>query len=69
VKRHSEFISNSYKEKYLVGIHLYIVQRFGPLSWREAWWHTGRHGAGEIAESFTSRSAGRERKTEPGLNT
>ena len=65
MKRHSEFISNSYKEKYLVGIHLYIVQRFSPLSWQEAWWHTGRHGAGEVAESSTSGSAGSRKESEP----
>ena len=32
----------------------------------EAWWHIGRHGAGERAESSTFRSAGnrkRERET------
>lgn len=27
------------------------VQTFSPLSsWWEAWWHVGRHGAGEEAE-------------------
>lgn len=31
------------------------VQTFSPLSsWWEAWWHVGRHGAGEEAETLTS---------------
>jgi hypothetical protein len=34
----------------------------------EAWWHTGRHGAGEVAECSTSGSAGgRERDTDTSL--
>ena len=33
---------------------------FNPLSsWQEAYWHTGRHGAGEGAESSTCESIGR----------
>jgi hypothetical protein len=42
------------------------VQRFSPLSslW-EAWWHTGRLGVGEVAESSTTRSTeSREREGE-----
>jgi hypothetical protein len=39
------------------------VQRFSPLSsWQEAWWHAGRHGAGEVAESSKSGSAGSRKK-------
>ena len=38
-------------------------QRCGPLSRQEAWWHTGRHGAREGAESSTYRSAS-NRKTQ-----
>lgn len=35
------------------------VQRLSPLSsWWEAWWHTGKHGAGEVTEGSTSRLAG-----------
>ena len=31
------------------------VQTFSPLSsWQQTWWHTGRHGAGEGAESSAS---------------
>jgi hypothetical protein len=53
VKRHRDH-SNSYKGKHLIGTGLQ-VQRFSSLSsWREAWWHAGRHGAGEVAESSTS---------------
>jgi hypothetical protein len=36
-------------------IELGLAYRFSPLpSWWEAWWHTGRHDAGERAESSTS---------------
>ena len=35
---------------------------FSPLSLQGAWQHTGRHGAGKIAESSESRAtAGREK--------
>lgn len=35
------------------------VQRFIPLlAWWEAWWLEGRHGAGEVTESSTSRWTG-----------
>jgi hypothetical protein len=55
---------NSYKEKHFVEAGLQ-VQRFSPLlPWQEAWWHAGRHGAGEGAKSFTSVSAvSRKRET------
>jgi hypothetical protein len=44
----------SYKGQYLIGAGLQ-VQRFSPLSsWREAWQHPGRPGAGEGAERSTS---------------
>jgi len=55
---------NSYKMKHLTGAGLQF-QRFGPLSlWQEGWLHTGRHGAGDVAESSTCRSPG-SRKREP----
>jgi hypothetical protein len=42
---------NSYKGKWLT-----VSKRSTPLpSQLEAWWHTGRHGAGKVAESSTSR--------------
>lgn len=43
------------------------VQRFSPLSslW-EAWQHTGRLGAGDVAESSKSRSAGSRERDEGG---
>lgn len=35
------------------------AQRFSSLlSWWVTWWHVGRHGAGDGAESFTSQSPG-----------
>ena len=34
------------------------VQKFGSLSWWEAWWHASRYGAGEAADS-------RKKETEP----
>lgn len=44
---------------YLQSLGPVPFQRFSPLSsWWKAWWHTNRHGAGERAESFASRSAG-----------
>jgi hypothetical protein len=50
-----------------------MVQRFSLLrSWSEAWWYTGRHGAGEVAESSTSGSIGsskRQSVTGPGLSS
>jgi hypothetical protein len=34
---------------------LLTVQRFRLLSsWWEAWWHAGRHGAGEVTQSSTA---------------
>jgi hypothetical protein len=54
------------KESILIGAGLWF-QRFSPLSaWQEAWWHAGRHGAGEGAESSTSRYSRTQRET-PGL--
>ena len=50
VRRH-QGSGDSYKGKRLDGAGLQF-QRFHPLSsWREAWQHAGRHGAGEGAES------------------
>jgi hypothetical protein len=61
MKRHHDH-GKSYKEKYLIGTGLQ-VQRFSPLlSWWVAWQHAGRHGAGEGAESSTSRLAGSRTK-------
>lgn len=41
---------------------------FSPLSsWLGAWWPAGRHGAGELAESPTSRSIGSMRRKTLGL--
>lgn len=37
---------------------LAYILKFSPLSsWQGAWWHAGKPGAGEAAESSTSRSA------------
>jgi hypothetical protein len=68
MKRHYDH-SHSYKGKHLFGDWL-TVQRFSPLSsWREAWWHAGRHGAEVVVESSTSRSEGsRKRKMTLGLD-
>ena len=58
---------NSCKLKYLIGTGLQF-QRFSPLSsWQKAWWHTGRHGAGEGTESSTSRSTGSRKRKSLGL--
>ena len=46
------------KREHLIGAGLQF-QRFSPLSsWQGAWWHAGRHGAGELTESSTSASEG-----------
>ena len=60
----------SYKRKHLLRAGLQ-VQRFSQLSslW-EAWWHAGKHGAGEGAKSSTSGSiSSRKRQwaTRPGF--
>jgi hypothetical protein len=52
VKRYHDH-SKSYKGKLLIG---------SLSSWQEAWRHTGRHEAGEIAESSTSRSANNRKR-------
>jgi hypothetical protein len=55
VKRRHDHITFSYIEKHFLGTG---SQRFSPLSsWQEVWWHTGRHGAREVAESSTPRLA------------
>lgn len=37
--------------------------RFIPLlSWRKAWWHTGRHGPEEVAWNFMPGSAGSKKR-------
>ena len=43
----------AYKGRHLIQSDLYS-QRFSPLSWREARWHSGRHSAREGAENPTS---------------
>jgi len=51
VKRHHDH-GNSYKGKHFIEAGLQI-QRFNPISpGQEAWWHTGRHGVGKVAESL-----------------
>ena len=60
-KRHHDH-GNSYKGKHLIEAGLEF-QRVSPLSsWQESWQHTGRHGAGEIAESSTSEFIGSRNK-------
>lgn len=59
-KRHHDH-RNFYKWKHLTGVATLQFQRFGPLSWRSPWWlgtehNAGRHGAGKVAGSCTSRS-------------
>ena len=61
VKRHHDH-GNFFNRKHLIGAGLQF-QRFSPLPlWQGAWQHTGRHGAGEIAESSTSRFIGRGKR-------
>jgi hypothetical protein len=53
VKKHHNH-NNSYRGDYFIWAALHF-QRFSPLSsWPEAWWHAGRHGAREEAETSTS---------------
>ena len=66
VERHYDH-GNSYKGNHLVGAGL-RVWWLSPLS---SWWHAGRHGGEETAESSTSGSTGgnkREKNTGPGLS-
>lgn len=59
--------SNSYKKKAFDWGWL-TVQRSRLLSsWREAWHHAGRHGAGERAESSTFQSTGSSERERLGL--
>ena len=52
------------KETHLTGAGLQF-QRFSLLwSEQEAWWPTGRHGAGEVAEMYTSGMAVSRKVTE-----
>jgi hypothetical protein len=45
------------------------VHRFSLWTWQEAWWPTGRHGAGEEAESSASGPTGsRKREWATGLD-
>jgi hypothetical protein len=54
--------SNSHKGNRLIGAGL-PLQSFRPSSsWWGAWRHTGRHGAGEVAESSTSWSTGSRKR-------
>jgi hypothetical protein len=41
---------------------LLTVSEVSLLSWQEAWQYTGRHGAGEEAESSASGSSGRKER-------
>ena len=41
---------------------VYRVTSWIGIIFGEAWWHTGRHDAGERAESSTSRSAGSRKR-------
>jgi hypothetical protein len=66
VKRRHDHDKSS-KGKNLIGAGLQF-QRFSPLSsWWEAWQHAGRHGAGEVAESFISRFTGSRKRETLGL--
>ena len=58
-------IKNCYRRKHLIGAWL-LFQRFSSFSsWRGAWWHAGRYGAGELSDSLPSRSEGiREMETQ-----
>jgi hypothetical protein len=63
VKRHHD-PGNYYEGKHLIGSGWHF-QRFSPLtSWWQVWQHVGRHGTGEVAKSFASRSAGRRKEKE-----
>jgi len=58
------------KGKHLIGANLQF-QTVGSLrSWREAWWHAGRHGASEELRVLQPdlKAAGRESDTGLGLN-
>jgi hypothetical protein len=48
--------SNSYQRKSTIGTC--ILSELTLLSWWEAWWHTGRHFAGEEGENSSSGSEG-----------
>jgi hypothetical protein len=51
------------KENISLGL---TIQRVSPLwPWQEAWWQAGRHGAGKVAKSSTSRSAGSRKRESP----
>ena len=53
MKRYDDH-GNSYTRKHLIWAGLEF-QKFNSLSsWKETWWHAGRHGAGEGAESSRS---------------
>jgi hypothetical protein len=52
MKRHHEQ-DNFYKGRHLIGgVFIVLDYSYSPLSWWEAWWDTGRHGAEEVAESY-----------------
>ena len=52
------------KREHLIGACLQL-QSFNTLSsWWQAWWHTGRHGAREVAENSTFRSESGSKKRE-----
>jgi hypothetical protein len=67
VRRHHDH-DNSYKEKYVIGAGLQF-HSFSPLlSWQEAWWHTGRHVAGEGTENSSFGSIGSRKRETLGLS-
>jgi hypothetical protein len=66
VKRHYDH-RDSYEEKHLIGTGLHF-QRFSPLSWKETWWHAGRHGTGEVTENSKSGSTSVKSDTRAGLS-
>jgi hypothetical protein len=59
VKRHHDH-GNPHKGTYLIGVGSQVL-KFSLLS---SWQHTGRHGAGKVAESSMPGSIGRD--TGPG---
>jgi hypothetical protein len=66
VKTH-HYHSSSYTEKHPSGAGLQFQGLSPSPLWQEAWWHTGRHGVGEVAESSTSGSAGSRKREALGL--
>lgn len=60
---------NAYKINHLIEAGLQFQKSSPFSSWRGAWWHSGRHGAVEVAKNSTSRIFRQQEKRaiRPGL--